>query len=216
MSGRRDAAKAERRARILQAARALLRTQDPTEVGMADVAAAAGVALSTVYELVGTRERLQVALVDAVLDELDQGLSELAEPDPLVRARVAVKLSVSLFVRDEELFRRIWPSPTQFGDRLHGLRSRPVRLQVDALTEARHARRIARHANPDVLGLQIYATFVGALQLWLSGGLDDPGFETTAVRGLDVVLVAFGTPVTRTEAARRLDGARPPRRGRPT
>ena len=65
-----------RRATIVDAARHLLREYEVDGISVSDVAAAAGVSTATVYNLVGTRDRLLLAVLDETVAEVER----LADP----------------------------------------------------------------------------------------------------------------------------------------
>lgn len=81
----------EQRARILDAARALFSERGVDDVTMADVAAEAGVARSTVFNQFGSKHALMVGITERVravyVDLLDQALADRETPTPvLIRA----------------------------------------------------------------------------------------------------------------------------------
>src|SRR5579862_4177793 len=95
-SGRRLAA-AQRRQRILDAAGEQFASRGYAATTMADVAAAAGVALDTIYDTIGTKPQLFRLLIETAIsgtdepvDLLDRGyVAELrAEPDPAAKLRI--------------------------------------------------------------------------------------------------------------------------------
>lgn len=90
-SGRRRAA-AERRRRILEQARSLFAERGYEATTMSDIATAAGVALDTIYDTLGTKPQLFRLLIETAIsgreepiDVLDRDyIAELrAEPDPV-------------------------------------------------------------------------------------------------------------------------------------
>jgi len=66
-----------RRSAIVEAARGQLRLDEADALAIPDVAAAAGVSVATVYNLVGTRDQLLLAVVDETVTVVEQ----LAVPD---------------------------------------------------------------------------------------------------------------------------------------
>jgi|SRR5579871_244319 len=96
-NSRRVLAAAERRRRILDAAAELFATRGYGATRMSDIAAAAAVALDTIYETVGTKPQLfrlmietAISDTDEPVDVLDRGyIAELrAEPDPVAKLRI--------------------------------------------------------------------------------------------------------------------------------
>ena len=76
-STRRRQAAARRRERVLAAARELFTSRGYAGTTMADVAAAAGVALDTVYALVGPKPQLFRLLVESAISGEDEGVPVL-------------------------------------------------------------------------------------------------------------------------------------------
>jgi AcrR family transcriptional regulator len=92
-TGVRARAAAESRARVLEAARAVLSDPAGRSWGMGTVAAAAGVTRMTVYNQFGSRTAVIEAVLDQVvardrMDRLVEGTSELDPPDALHAALV--------------------------------------------------------------------------------------------------------------------------------
>jgi hypothetical protein len=81
MSGLRERNKAKRREGILDAALELFGTAEIQSVNLDQIAARAEVSLPTIYNLVGTREQLLVALIGRVIEGLVETLSEKASED---------------------------------------------------------------------------------------------------------------------------------------
>ena len=110
MSGLRERNKERRRQGILDAALELLRVNDIGSVTIEQIAARAEVSPPTVYNLVGTREQLLVALVDRVMEGLVESLSESgeqAEADPVGAALRAGEDFAAAFIAESGAYRQI-------------------------------------------------------------------------------------------------------------
>ncbi|MFX8339372.1 helix-turn-helix domain-containing protein, partial [Acinetobacter baumannii] len=66
MENRRDTAKAERRSRIIKAARDLIRETGDAGLSMRALAAKAGVSLATPYNLFGSKRAVLVAVLEDI------------------------------------------------------------------------------------------------------------------------------------------------------
>lgn len=107
MQSRREAAKAERRARIIRAARELIRETGSSGLSMRALAARAGVSLATPYNLFGSKG----AVLVAVLEDIKGFGSRFAAyrgRDPLERAVCAAELAVAYYEEDPEFYRALW------------------------------------------------------------------------------------------------------------
>ena len=65
-----------RRRRIIDATFELLREHDAAKLSVADIAKVAGVSVASVYNLVGTRERVLAAVIDRYVERLAAALGE--------------------------------------------------------------------------------------------------------------------------------------------
>ena len=99
------------------------------------------------------------------------------------------------FTADSFAYRQIVASARTLDDGVRGVD--PSRLQVAALREAQ-ARGILRD-DVDVapLGRQVFIGWLGAMERWCSGRLDDEGFALAARHGLLTVLVAAASDSSR-------------------
>ena len=97
---------AERRQRILDAARRLILKKGVSALSMRKLAQESGLAVKTLYNLWGGRDAILRALVDEAMDRMDQALeAEAPLEDPLERCRAVVTVSVRHLVEDEAISR---------------------------------------------------------------------------------------------------------------
>lgn len=106
-TSRRDAAKAERRQRIVQAARSLIHESDAGGVSMRAIAARAEVSLATPYNLFGSKR----AIIQAMLEDA----REFGRDFQKVEARVAfdkvfeaLRLTFTYLEAEPEFYKTIW------------------------------------------------------------------------------------------------------------
>ncbi len=196
MATLRELNKARRREAILEATLALLREEQLADVTTERIATRAEVSAMTVYNLMGTRDDLLLALVDRVIEGLVATLAErMAGPDrdPVGDARMIVEVSAAAFVADSSAYRQILGSVGDFA--LSGARMAvdPAQLQVAAMREAQERGIVDGGLDPRVLGRQIYLGYTGAAFAWAGRALDDDGFRVAALHGLYVVLSAAAT-----------------------
>jgi AcrR family transcriptional regulator len=91
--GRREAGKAERRKRIIHAARDLIRETGNVGLSMRALAARAGVSLATPYNLFGSKRAIVLAVLDDVREYHDR-FAHLRSTDPLERLFGAVDIAI--------------------------------------------------------------------------------------------------------------------------
>jgi len=199
MAGLRERKKERRRQAILDAALELLRSNDIRAVTIEQIAARAEVSPPTVYNLVGTREQLLVALVDRISEAL---VALFAAPDgepqdPIEAARRAVDESVAAFVADSAAYRQIVRSlgdPAGSGSQLN---VDPTLLHIRAMRGAQVQGLLRSDLDPVALGRQSLLTYIAALQMWAGGGLSDEGFRIAAQHGIATVLAAASSAAHR-------------------
>ncbi|MBI5130072.1 MAG: TetR/AcrR family transcriptional regulator [Rhodopseudomonas palustris] len=109
MSGRRETAKAERRSRIVQAARDLIRETGDPGLSMRSLAAKAGVSLATPYNLFGSKRAVLVAVLEDI-EGFGARFARLRTLDPLDRILAAARLAVSYYEADPAFYRALWAS----------------------------------------------------------------------------------------------------------
>lgn len=200
MAGLREQNKALRREAILDAALVLLREHDTRDLTTEQIASAAGVSHATVFNLVGTREQLLIALLDRVLLDVVASLASMGAKgsnDPIRAAHLIVERSVAAFSAEPVAFRRV-VRVVAVADPLFGSAAfDPAKLQVAAMREAQAQGIIDPAFDPEGLGRQIFVSYFGALLQWASGRLDERGLLVAVQHGLVSVLAATATDAHR-------------------
>ena len=189
MAGLRDINKAKRRDAILDATVELFGQRPFDEVTTEEIAALAGVAPATVYNLIGTRDDVVRAVVARILAELADSLAQLDPTDPIAAALLVVDQTVRAFVADSAAFRqivRLAPRASSVGAEL----TDPSEFQVAAMRNAQRLGIIRSDVDAAGLARQVYLSYTGAMTLWSAGRLDDEGFATAARHGLFTALAA--------------------------
>jgi AcrR family transcriptional regulator len=188
----RDLNKAKRRDAILDAAIRLLDERASDEVSTEEIAALAGVAPATVYNLIGTRDDVATALVARVLTRLAASIAALDPDDPIAAAQLVVDQTVGAFVADSHAFRQVIALAQRSAVK-RSLGIDPSDFQVVAMQRAQQQGIIRSDVDAAALGRQIFLSYTGAMTLWSAGRLDDAGFATAARHGLCTALAANAT-----------------------
>jgi AcrR family transcriptional regulator len=115
--GRREAGKSERRRRIIQAARELIRETGNAGQSMRVLAARAGVSLATPYNLFGSKRAIVLAVLQDVREFHDR-FSHLRAADPLERIFLAVDLQVEIYLADPAFYKTMWAAVFDTSDDL--------------------------------------------------------------------------------------------------
>jgi AcrR family transcriptional regulator len=203
VSGLRDLNKAKRRDSILDAAIALFNDQQSDDVSTEQIAALAGVAPATVYNLIGTRDDLMHALIRRVVAQLADSVGSVDSSDPIATAELIVEQTVRAFVADSTAFRQVVASAQRTAFERNDLVD-PSEYQVAAMRQAQTLGFIRDDIDAAGLGRQIFLSYTGAIVQWSSGRLDDAGFLIAAMHGLFTVLAAAGTDEHREQFLKRL------------
>jgi len=191
---------------ILDATAALLRERPLDAVTVQDIAGLAQVSPATVFNLVGTRDVLLLALADRVLDVVvsDALAVYASEPDPADALRRVVDGAVARLTADSAVHRQVVGAVGHLAARGTRVASDPAGAFLAGLRGAQRAGLVDTRTPADVLARQVYLGFLGAMFAWSGGGLTDAGFLAAARNTLGVVLVAAATPAHRDRFAAQL------------
>jgi AcrR family transcriptional regulator len=144
-------------------------------VSVADVAWAAGVSRTTVYNHFSEREEILGALLERLLGG-DAGELEVADGrPPLERVRATVHRAIRRMLAQESLARLVYGLPVRHEKLLRpGARSTPAAFRaIHRLIEEAVARGEARADIPvDVLCTQVHSALENAMRAWVDDGTD--------------------------------------------
>lgn len=185
MPNLRDRHKETRRARILDAACALVRELPDDAVTIERVADRAGVAPATVYNLIGAREALWAELGSWTIQEVETRLATVEATDPVARARAIVATAIDVCIEDPLVTRTLldeWRDSGQLfcAERLHHL--------CEALTNAKVRGQLRSDCDPATLAGVIACAGTGALAQWVAGVLDDAQVRELSLAAVDVAI----------------------------
>lgn len=161
----------------MEATQSLLRERDADKVTAADVADVAQVSVATVYNLVGTRERVLSAVLDDYVDRLASAVGAEDTPSDLVEAVVEVIRLATMFSLDDPLplravLKELGPLELAENQRV-GLGSvlAPLTGELTAGTAGARGEELTR--------MLVYG-YRGVLMSWVYGLVDDDGFRADA------------------------------------
>ena len=199
-----------RRQQILDAARRLIAAEGMDGLSMRKLAAEAGLAVRTLYNLWGSRGEILRALVEQALDRMDRALDEEAPlADPLQRARAIVTVTIRHLVEDEVVSRSMVLAKYQsaeIGRSDAGLITRRASaMQTTAIRAAIDQGLLLDRLDPAQLGRQIYHGYELAHVQWAFGSIDAATFEARALYGLYVALLGIATDEVRPRIEQELE-----------
>lgn len=207
-TGQRERAKGGRRRRIVQAAHDLLRSQNIESLSGKAIAAHAGVSLSTVYNLFGSKDAVFEAVYADDLAAYEERVTARASRDALERLFDAVEVAMDLYGADPEFYRAVmWRrAPSEPLDAAMRL---PRGRFWEGLVGAIKAERFL-HADADSAALTrvLVYQFSGALSDWVAGDLTLDVFASDMAFGFSATLLPFATPAARTRLEERLNSAK--------
>jgi AcrR family transcriptional regulator len=186
-AGLRERHKQQRRERILEAIRELLRECPEETPTVERIAELADLSPATVFNLVGPREQQWAALSDALLRELDACLAFAADEDPGAQARRIVGETAELFIADAAVSRHLVNSGGRSGTLLQ---ENPVPQLRVALRRGQAAGMLRADLHVEALVGHIATAAGGALRQWAAGQISDAAFRTRVRFAVDVVFAA--------------------------
>ncbi|GGC92086.1 TetR/AcrR family transcriptional regulator [Chelatococcus reniformis] len=109
MESKREAAKSERRQRIIVAARELIRETGDAGLSMRALAARAGVSLATPYNLFGSKRAVLLAVLEDIKG-FGHRFASYGTLNPLDKLLRAAELAISYYEKDPVFYRVLWTS----------------------------------------------------------------------------------------------------------
>jgi AcrR family transcriptional regulator len=197
--GRREAGIAGRRARIVTAARDLIRETGDTDLSMRTLASRAGVSLATPYNLFGSKRAVMLAVLE---DERDFAVRfhGLEAPDSLARLFAAHDLAFSYYAADPDFYRTLWRALLDSSgtddtglaspERLEQTRAIWIGLLSAAVADGFLVPGMPLSLVERLLGQQA----AGALLFWTMGGLPTARLAPSVGLGYALTLAGVATP----------------------
>jgi len=207
-TSRRERAKGGRRARIVEAASALLR-----EVGIADlsvkmIADQAGVSPATVYNLFGAKAAVLENVYERDLAEFEKLVDEAPSADSLERIFDAVAIAAGLYRSDPRFYRSVASMPNSNAADA-ALIARVNRSRAGVWVEMVRTAAEDGHLRGDTdvswVGAAMRHLAGGALSAWLGGLISVDQYETDVRYGFAAVLWSFATPTAQKRLRVKLD-----------
>jgi AcrR family transcriptional regulator len=194
-AGRREWAKNERRRRVVDAACSLLRDVGVEAWSMKMLATRAGVSLSTVYNLFGSKQAVLSKVFDLDLLKYEQLVADAQSRDALERLFDAVDIAAELYRADPGFYQatmRRLAGP--YGPFLNlALREPRTRFWRGMIAEAIAEGLLKPDAHPAVLGALAVQIFGGALADWTDGEITVDQLRDEVKFGFAVAFYPFST-----------------------
>ena len=201
-----------RRERILRTARELLASGGFEALSLRELARQAEVTVPTIYNLIGNKEEILVALFAQAVGEIESRMRADHPSDPLALAEAVVKTSTGLFAEDEGFYRAAFLAV----EALEQAGSHPEKVArlfaggealIAAGLEACGAAGLLRGRLPaSALVEHFLRSFRMLCRGWAFGQLEITVFRRTALVDLYVTLAADAVETFQAQLARRIAG----------
>lgn len=196
-TGRREAGKIERRRRIIEAARSLIRQTGNAGLSMRALARKAGVSLATPYNLFGSKRAIVLAVLEDVR-EFQERFAHLKSTDPIERIFAAVYLALEYYKRDPKFYKTLWAAVFDADDiRADIFNYRRNAFWESLIREAINAGAIMEEADPHMLLTQFDFILRSAMFDWVVGALPQKKLTPTVFCGFALILKGICAPSRR-------------------
>jgi len=191
---RREAGKADRRRRIIHAARDLIRETGNAGLSMRALAARAGVSLATPYNLFGSKRAIVLAVLDDVREFQDR-FAHLRSSDPLERLFTAVDMAIEFYVSDPLFYRTLWAAVFDTSDdvRREIYNWKRNDFWLGLIRECAAAGAIAPSVNVELLFHMLDHIFRSAMLDWVVGEVPPDLLAPTIHYGYALMLKGAAT-----------------------
>lgn len=199
----------KRRVRLLSAARGLLAQGGFEALNLRELARLADVTVPTIYNLIGNKESVLLALGNEVLAEIEARVRTLHEVEPIAVVAAVVEQSTRLFAEDEEYYRTAFLAVEALdqGSQHHPEAKRiyawAERLVTQGIEACREAGLVRGQVPPAAMGELIMRSYRTTCRAWAFGHCDIGAFRRTALSDLYVTLAADAVAPFRAELLHR-------------
>lgn len=196
--GKREAGKAERRTRIIEAARDLIRETGNAGLSMRALAARAEVSLATPYNLFGSKRAIVLAVLEDVR-EFQERFASLRATDPIERLFAAVDMALDFYKRDARFYKTLWAAVFDTDDEVRAdiFNERRNTFWETLLADAIKAGALSKEIDSGVLLTQLDLILRSAMFDWVVGELDQKRLTPTIFCGFALMLKSVCAPAWR-------------------
>lgn len=196
----REFAKHDRRRRIVESAFGLLRETAVDDVSGKLIAERAGVSLSTVYNLFGSKDAVLVAVFDQDLARYEALIGALASPSALDRLFSAVDVAADLYREDPAFYRAIlWRRPAPDKAMTDALRQPRNHFWRTLVQQALDEGQLRSSSDASTIATLLIRHFSAALSDWIADEITPDQLQIEVKLGFATALLPFAS---RREAAK--------------
>ena len=192
----RESAKKERRQRILESARDILREAGHQGLSIRTLAERANVTTPTIYNLVGSKQEILLALSDETIRELELAHHVSTTVDPIEKAEEVINGTVAIYRSDEDYTRQLHLGleAESLDDFDRTLRHRGRKVAIDDCKRALDLGYLRGEVDSELLGNRFASGFQQAQRAWLRGEFDLEGMRKEALISCFIILAADAKP----------------------
>ncbi len=198
--GRREEAKAERRQRIIAAARDLIRQTGDTDLSMRMIAKKAKVSLATPYNLFGSKRDVVLAVMYEDERDFDEKFATLHPGNAIDHIfQAALSLAVGYYTADPSFYRTLWQALLDTYGKGGASFSRPERrahshaLWTRLIERAQREGYLDRGVSADAVERSLAHCFNGVMLSWIFGAIDTAQMLPAAGCGYGLMLQGAAT-----------------------
>ncbi|MCU1277488.1 MAG: hypothetical protein JWM53_1034 [bacterium] len=204
--------KAERKSRIVAAARRLIAEHGYDGLNMRALADAARVSVPTLYNLFGSKHAILAAEMQEAFRNVSAAFDLKKRGDAVERAATLLSAGIRNLIAVPGYYRElvhVMLTSRENDELRHSIEDQYAALMAGNLRAGQADGELADWFDPDILSRQMFFTFMMVVLGWARGEIDDDGLQQIATYGQCMLLlgVARGETATRlTERVRRLQG----------
>lgn len=208
--GRREEAKAERRRRIIAAARDLIRQTGDTDLSMRTIAKKAKVSLATPYNLFGSKRDVVLAIMNVDERDFDERFASLHPGNAVDHIFQALSLAVGYYTADPVFYRTLWQALLNTSSKDGTGLSRPERrahshgLWRSLIERAQREGYLDRTVGADALERSLAHCFNGVMLSWIFGAIDTDQMLPAVGYGYGLMLQGAATRSGRERIAKKV------------
>lgn len=200
----------KRRARILAEARGLLGHGGFEALSLRELARLAEVTVPTIYNLIGNKEAVLLALGADVVTEIEARMHGVRDNEPLAQVAGLVEQSTALFAEDEGFYRSAFLAVEwlEQGRQHHEDATRifawAEALAIEGIQACLAARLMHGRIPASHMGELIMRSYRTGCRAWAFGHCDLHEFRSTALIDLYIALAADAVETFRQQLARKI------------
>jgi len=207
-----DEHKAERRERILDAARKLVAERGYDGLTMRDLARAAKVSVPTLYNLFGSKDAILVTELEAMASTIARALPMTGESF-LQRGRAAFDAGMQIIEASPAFFRAViqmFMTSTETAETRMRVEQGFVAVMEANLRAAQQAGQLADWASPAIVARHMYQIHAASFLGWGLGHIDFETFRAATLSGCAHLLAGVARGPFAVEVLAELEKLQPP------